>query len=72
MWRVRTPWRRLYDALVRSHTPPQSFTSGVEWGRAEPPDDGLTEDMIIADQPDWIPPEPARLDRWRPRTTLDP
>lgn len=61
-------WSELYDALVARWKPPRSFVAGVEWTRDVPPDDALTEDKIVADQPEWVPPP----DLWRPRTTLDP
>jgi hypothetical protein len=61
-------WQRIYDMLCERWTPPRSYTVEADMSRSLPVDDVLTEDKIIADQPDWVPP----ADPWRPRTTLDP
>jgi hypothetical protein len=63
-------WRRVYDALRRREEP-RSYTVDAQFYRIpETSPDELTEDIIIAEQPDWIAPIDARRDPWRPRTTL--
>lgn len=60
------------DILMRwlgKTDPPGTFVAESEWSRCEelrPDRLGLTEDVIIEEDPEWEPP----ADAWRPRNTL--
>lgn len=67
-------WNDIWRALRSRWVEPQSFVVTSDFHRdiRHPDDEVLTEDQIIAEQPEWVPPRGAQTDPDRPRTTLGP